>query len=306
MIFSLFLFPFILTNSLKSVFYDENYNMKSAKEKRDILWQSIKEDDSETEWTTPFEMNGLLLIPLKPTFENKLDILINKRYKYGHSVGVVGKFKILIDKDKYSGIFKGCENAIGRFSLGTKPDITKISPDGALNNFTPGFALKCLRDNIPSANLIVMNDFAGQNSWNYFKYDLSNHVPSDNVSTQVKTILDRFYLYTDYVGILGTKDLSQYDEKGIEQKFIKNPYKIVLKPNQTLKEKFSDFYEIDWIDQIKSINPGETIYSLFVQEYKNSDLEYIGKINLVEENIVNSKFGDKYLFFRHSKWESDI
>lgn len=53
-------------------------------------------------------------------------------------------------------------------SLAGKPSDTHI---------TPGIGLKFLRDGIDSANLVAMYSVAGQDSWNFFANDFSNHIP---------------------------------------------------------------------------------------------------------------------------------
>ena len=37
--------------------------------------------------------------------------------------------------------------------------------------------LKFLRDGVDSANLVAMYSVDGQESWNFFKNDFSNHIP---------------------------------------------------------------------------------------------------------------------------------
>lgn len=57
-----------------------------------------------------------------------------------------------------------------------KPDTSNPAPEAAYSNFIPGLALKFLRTGTFSANMVAINSFDGQPSWNFFKYDLSNHV----------------------------------------------------------------------------------------------------------------------------------
>ena len=41
----------------------------------------------------------------------------------------------------------------------------------------PGIGLKFLRDGMDSANLVAMHSLDGQESWNFFKHDLTTHIP---------------------------------------------------------------------------------------------------------------------------------
>ena len=57
-----------------------------------------------------------------------------------------------------------------RLSLALEPDTSKL-------NTAPGMGLKFLRDGMDSANLVAMYSVDGQESWNFFKNDFSNHIP---------------------------------------------------------------------------------------------------------------------------------
>ena len=57
-----------------------------------------------------------------------------------------------------------------RLSLALEPDTEKL-------NTAPGMGLKFLRDGVDSANLVAMYSVDGQESWNFFKNDFSNHIP---------------------------------------------------------------------------------------------------------------------------------
>ena len=59
---------------------------------------------------------------------------------------------------------------LSRLSLALEPDTEKL-------NTAPGMGLKFLRDGVDSANLVAMYSVDGQESWNFFKNDFSNHIP---------------------------------------------------------------------------------------------------------------------------------
>lgn len=75
-------------------------------------------------------------------------------------------------------MFKGAKSALIRLSVAKKADFTKTSAIEALDNFTPGFGLKLLRDNLPSANVVSMFGVNGIPSWNFFAKDFFNHIPA--------------------------------------------------------------------------------------------------------------------------------
>ena len=93
------------------------------------------------------------------------------REKLIHSVGVVGTVEWKsVGSHPYTGVFKGSNNAIIRLSLAAEPDEAKIKT-------TPGFGLKFLRDGVDSGNMVAMFAVDGQQSWNFFKNNFTNHIP---------------------------------------------------------------------------------------------------------------------------------
>ena len=69
----------------------------------------------------------------------------------------------------YTGVFRGAEHCVIRMSLTTEPD-------PRVKKTSPGFGLKCLRDGVDSGNLVAMFSVSGQESWNFFLKNFSNHV----------------------------------------------------------------------------------------------------------------------------------
>ena len=57
-----------------------------------------------------------------------------------------------------------------RLSLALEPDTRRMTT-------APGMGLKFSRDGVHSANLVAMFSVGGQESWNFFKNDFSNHIP---------------------------------------------------------------------------------------------------------------------------------
>merc|ERR1712215_37840 len=95
-----------------------------------------------------------------------------QRKKYIHSIGTVGQVEWRnLGDHPYTGIFEGATQGIVRFSLAKEPSTSS-------RNTAPGMGLKFLRDGMDSANLVAMYSVDGQESWNFFKNDFSNHIPS--------------------------------------------------------------------------------------------------------------------------------
>jgi len=78
-----------------------------------------------------------------------------ERVKVFHTQGVVTRVKYQsVGDHPYTGIFKGANFGIMRIT-----DVTRINPDVPLTS--PGFGIKWLRDDYPSANGVTMFSFNG-------------------------------------------------------------------------------------------------------------------------------------------------
>jgi len=70
-------------------------------------------------------------------------------------------------------------------------------------------ALKFLRDGMDSVSLVAMYSVDGQDSWNVFKNDWSNHIPA---ATELSLIplVKKFETATDYIQTVGLSDFAAY------------------------------------------------------------------------------------------------
>ena len=110
------------------------------------------EDTSYDQWGGAA---AIFLSDVKKTFESPGDEFSCQsdgkcRKRTLHYVGVVAKIKWLAqntDTNPFTGLFKGAENGIIRFSTGAEP--------GA-NSMVPGIGIKLLRDGVDSGNLVAM------------------------------------------------------------------------------------------------------------------------------------------------------
>jgi len=140
-----------------------NYMKLSAKMKRDLIWKKVTANTSSHKFINPAPM---FLESMDPVFKAKGDImpkaLIGSRKKFIHQVGTVGKVKFVSNGNhKFTGILKGADQGIVRFSSAAQP--SDKSPLG------PGMGLKFLRDGQDSANFVAMFSVNGQPSWNFFE-----------------------------------------------------------------------------------------------------------------------------------------
>jgi len=136
------------------------------------------------------------------------------RTKYIHSVGTVGKVKLILDDaykadPKFSGIFKGAENGLVRLSCAAEPSSSQP--------LAPGMGLKFLRDKMDSANLVAMFSVNGQpDDWNFFAKDFTTHIGSAS-GLALDLLAKKFSTATDYIQVSGLADMASYDEQGQQE-----------------------------------------------------------------------------------------
>jgi len=101
-------------HSLKLEYYNsDSYQNKSAKSKRDQLWEEINHDHTQGKFPLDFQLVGFFAEDLKPTFEYWGDampatgIFGSYRTKYIHSVGGHGLVSLDAVANPFTGIFKG-------------------------------------------------------------------------------------------------------------------------------------------------------------------------------------------------------
>merc|ERR1712045_850735 len=205
-----------LTNAFQEVSSPEDIALTAA-QKSEIIWSNVLEDLTPADWFGLLDLPGIFTESMCPTLRAPGDelpweegiIQDGTRYKYIHTVGAVGQVEWRnLGGHSFSGIFTGATKGVVRFSLAKEP-----SPP-ALNT-APGMGLKFLRDGVDSANLVAMYSVNGQESWNFFKNDFSNHIP--DISFAKKASLGvKFATATRNIRQVGISDWGKYGENGAE------------------------------------------------------------------------------------------
>lgn len=294
---------------LPSLFFSQlppSYDSLSASSKLSSLWSILSADQTSLDWYSSLDLAKIFLEDIKLTFDVDSDIIPEGRKKLIHSVGVVAQAEFVVDpSNPYSGLFKsGVKNMIIRLSVAKKPDFTRIQPEQALDNFTPGMSLKFLRDGMTSANLLAMYGVNGFKSWNFFEKDFSNHIPGAD-GLALKALACKFAQATKYIQTIGLKKLAEYEENGTKAQTALFPFKLIFKARPELKRQFPDTFEKSYIDQIKGIPTDTVLYDVYGVEKPNGIEKLIGSLRTKSE-FITSKFGDEKLFFKHNYMDEDL
>jgi len=155
-----------------------------------------------------------------------------------------------------------------------------------------------------------MYSLMGQPVFNFFKHDLSSHVPDlpNDAPTLLKVIRWTFSSASEFPAFLGTSALSDFDAFGNQSAKLSFPFRLQFHPNTTLHNAFPDNYtKVDFEDQISAIiKPGQHIYDVYAQETPfYDDLKLIGKV-IAKSTPTRSFFSDKSLFHQHTRFEKDL
>merc|ERR1712142_1276069 len=294
-----------LTNAFQEVSSPE-YIARTAAEKSEIIWSNVLEDLTPADWFGLLELPGIFTESMCPTLRAPGDempweegiISDGTRYKYIHTVGTVGQVEWRdLGGHSYSGIFTGATKGVVRFSLAKEP-----SPPGL--NTAPGMGLKFLRDGVDSANLVAMYSVDGQDSWNFFKNDFTNHIGPgglDLVPLEIK-----FSEATNYISEVALSDFGMYGESGVPVSDPKFPFMLRFHPTGELS--FSDDYVRPFTEDLTSIPAGSTLYEVYAwdnPEGLNGVEKHIANLVLTSD-MVTSLWGDSHLFFRHQDMAEDV
>jgi len=216
----------------------------------------------------------------------------------------------------FTGLFAESTHGMLRLSLAI---------DLSLGPFTPGIGVKLLRDGMPSANFVAMNNVDGQESGNFFETDFSNHIPKPTSIPQ-KILGNKFARTSSPPELTGLSDIATYHRNGKkvgsgdkgsareEEAFeetetkIVFPFELIVKPNEQLRRQYAKADPTnEALDAaLTSIPEGTIMYTLYGRsEPKDKDLILIGTLQLTSR-LIYSKFSDNGLFFRHQRIEEDL
>jgi len=179
------------------------------------LWTEISATANESD-SFPGKLGqaGIFVESMEPTFSTKGDAMewghLYNRKKLIHSVGTVGKVRFVPATTSYSGIFKGADHGLIRFSSAAKP-VKGGQP------LAPGIGLKFLRDGIDSANLVAMFGVEGTpGDWNFFSRDFTTVIGSSEAPPLV-LLSKKFSTATDFIQVSGLSDMAKYSEDGHQE-----------------------------------------------------------------------------------------
>ena len=237
----------------------------------------------------------LLTTDMHPSVEFESDQMPSGRPKLIHSVGTVAKAVFeSAPGSTYTGLFQGSNYMIIRTSVATPPKGNKIAP---------GVAIKLFRDGLPSANFVAMWALDGQDEFNFFKHDFSNHVPVSNISAVLQVAKKKFESVSQWPGFVGLSDLAKHSENGSRVPSPHFPFQLLLRPKIATANNNDGSGDI--YDQLTGIKPNTLLWDVYGNDCPTCRFQLIGSIKTASE-MIRSAYGDSQLFFKHQRYEDDL
>jgi hypothetical protein len=296
-----------------------DWNDNAARDKQQEIQKQIDESHTADPWPNIPHLLELLVENMNIVFDHTGDDMptqklfdMEERSKLTHSIGCCAPCKFIsYGNHPYTGIFRGCDTAVIRMCLARQWDLM-----GDRDKFpiSPSVSMKFFRDGQKSANTHLMYSLMGQASFNMFQHDLTNHVPQPNLNDETIPVTKRGFVKilakaSEWPAYLGSSDLALIDALGTVEEKPEFPFRIIFHPTKAIHTMFPDEPQKGpqyYIPQLEKIPVG-TIYEVFVQEFPSSDAVTgpIGRVDLLDK-FVRTKFGDRDLFFQHTRMESDL
>jgi len=310
MSFSFLIFFLILSLSSGQTYFGPTWQNQTALQKDKVLHQVITSNTKPGSFPSTLELAELFLESMQTSFDYVGDDMPSqfpsRRPKLIHSVGVIidSKWVPTANATGYTGVFMGCDNLFVRLSLAREPST------GA-KGYTPGLSLKCLRDGVPSANLFAMYSLQGQDSWNFFKHDLTNHVPDlgKDADSSLQALRGVFAKASSYPVMIGLTNFAQYDQKGTLYSTPRFPFRLIFHPVTSIHTAFPDTpqqpFEQFLAQGLSKPGPLYEVYAEVQPDDPQNKYAHIGTISTVGP-ATTSNFGDQSMFYQHTRMEDDF
>jgi len=277
-------------NSQKPGYVNMTWN-----EKQNQLWDLIEADNN----FGTYHATEMPTESVKTTFDDEWDVMPNGRNKVIHSVGAICPFKIdIAENSNYTGLLKASSTTYGLIRMGPATDPYS---SGSGRDLVPGIGVKFLRTGVNSANFMLLHSLEPlpENNFNFFAETMSNHIPAEANSLQLKLMVQKFCQTGHCLSKVGISHLTTYDQDGNTVEEPKFPFKFSFQSadvtfSETAPETFEKF-----MGQFTNISMGTTLYNVMAHSSpSDQDGSFLGSV-VTTNSCVTSNFGDTKLFFRH-------
>jgi len=304
------------TCSTSTSVHTPHYLALSAADKAAKIMENVMEDTTSADWLSSLQQSsGILTEKMCPTFTTAGDempwerkqvfygLLAPSRGLWMRGAGSLWHKRHCSNASEKSStsrwttLFTGSQHVIIRMSLAKQPDPQQLQT-------APGIGLKFLRDGVASGNMVAMFSVDGQQSWNFFKNNFTNHIPA-LTSPSLIPLGIKFATATRNVQQVGLSDMARYDQTGAEVSSPSYPFSLNFVPTGEIS--FPDEYVQPFTTDLMSIPSGAVLYKVFALD---KPVELGGSETEIAELVLTSspttsRWGDQHLFFRHQTVEDD-
>jgi len=203
---------------------DDSFEAQNYQTKVDYWWGKITADDSRASKYP--NVLGITTESIQTSFDNWKDEMPAGREKYIHTIGSICKFNLdITNASPYTGLL-GPGNQEGFIRMGSAADYN----NGGL---TPGLGFKFARTGVQSANFVALHSLDLGQSWNFFKYNQSNHISPPQGAT--KALALKFNQASQCAPQVGISDLARYSQDGTEHNPPNFPFKLFMVPGEDVQ-----------------------------------------------------------------------
>lgn len=230
------------------------------------------------------------------------------RKKLIHSSGAIAETRIEWKPNPYTGLFQSAEHGFIRMSSAIQPDYTKTNSEEG--SFTPGMGMKFFRDNHPSGNIMTLASLMPRDSYNFFKYPQSNHLPTHDMPTAQNLLAAKFRSApSEWEGFIGLNSFARYTEDGkaVPDSELHFPFQLIMYPNEDLQQRFPDSGAGRdlFSTQLKGLPAGQHLYSVYAKDTRTAPQQHIGDIYMTTE-FIESSYADEMMFLQHTRFDDDM
>lgn len=306
---SIFISILLSTSVISQTFVGPEWQSQPANTKHNALDQVVTGDTDPGSFPSALGLAELFIESMNTSFDTFADDMPSqfpsRRPKLIHSVGVIMSAKWQAYPNSFTGILgTGCSNLYVRLSLAKAPATGE-------KGYAPGLSLKCLRDGVHSGNLFAMYSLQGQDSWNFFKHDLTNHVPDVGASAGIiiAGLRSVFAKASNYPVMIGLSDLARYDERGTNHTSPSFPFRLIFHPVTAIHNSFPDDPQNPFEEILAQglQNPGP-LYEVYAEMQPNDPMslyKHVGTL-VTTTPATTSNFADSLMFFQHTRMEEDL
>ena len=174
------------------------------------------------------------------------------------------------------------------------------------SSYVPGIGFKFFRSHVPSANFVAMHFLSTWDTFNWFKYPLTNHLSEKNLPAAQQLLAKKFGTVSDWATFVGLSDFASFTEDGTKEENPVFPYQLVFEPNRDLTAKYTDEFQKSYIDMFENdIKKGTELYTIIAIPGPDEPSVVIGTV-VTTSDFTASVYGDTKMFLKHQVFEEDL